>query len=119
MLLVLQVALLAWTVGRNSVVGAVWRRRVLRLRANWCDVLRPPGWALHCPATAVFMINLSDSAGYIGTIVLVLYKNFGSTEESVEHLGLQIQRTLAVLSMRAIEPSLGLARCGPGCCCVR
>ena len=44
--------------------------------------------ALRCPATAVFMINLSDSAGYIGTIVLVLYKNFGGIEDTnVENLG--------------------------------
>eukprot|EP01047_Picozoa_sp_COSAG01_P069579 COSAG01_NODE_10329_length_2192_cov_1.258481_3_plen_294_part_00 len=34
--------------------------------------------ALRCPGTAVFMINVSDSAGYVGTICLVLYKNYGS-----------------------------------------
>ena len=46
--------------------------------------------ALRCPATAVFMINVSDSAGYIGTIVLVLYKNYFSsraTGEATERAG--------------------------------
>lgn len=44
------------------------------------------------PGTAVFMINLTDALGYLGSVGLLLYRNFGSAR--VPDLGFFIQLSL-------------------------
>ena len=63
--------------------------------------------AVRIPGTAGFMIYLADALGYAGSVILLLYKDFGTARPPWEKFFLQLSYGVSAVSLVCIIISIG------------